>query len=163
VTFTATVTATAPGAGIPTGTVTFKDGSTTLGTGALNGSGQATFTTASLKMGVHSITAVYGGDARFAGSTSPVLMQQIKAKVAQVIFPPGLTSQVLATPEAATPASTTSVAPPATGPWPAQGTALDGGAVDHFFASTGRGRGYALLRAAPKGAAWDDLTGEGLW
>src|SRR5207253_402671 len=32
VTFTATVAATAPGAGTPTGTVTFKDGASTLGT-----------------------------------------------------------------------------------------------------------------------------------
>src|SRR5205823_1250529 len=33
VTFTAAVTASAPGSGVPTGTVTFKDGSTVLGTG----------------------------------------------------------------------------------------------------------------------------------
>src|SRR5262249_35408900 len=43
VTFTATVAGTpAPFACVPTGTVTFKEGSTTLGTGTLNGSGQAT-------------------------------------------------------------------------------------------------------------------------
>ena len=36
VTFTATVAVTAPGAGVPTGTVTFKDGTTSLGTGILN-------------------------------------------------------------------------------------------------------------------------------
>src|SRR5207249_12223372 len=45
VTFTATVTATAPGAGTPTGTATFKDGLTTIGTGTLAG-GSATFSTA---------------------------------------------------------------------------------------------------------------------
>jgi len=38
VTFTATVAAKSPGAGTPTGTVTFKDGSSTLGTGTLNSS-----------------------------------------------------------------------------------------------------------------------------
>ena len=43
VTFTATVTP-ASGGGTPTGTVTFKDGMTTLGTATLNG-GVATFTT----------------------------------------------------------------------------------------------------------------------
>ena len=48
VSFTATVTANAPGAGTPTGTVTFMDGTTALGTGTLggvSGNDQATFTT----------------------------------------------------------------------------------------------------------------------
>ena len=70
VTFTATVTANAPGSGTPTGTVTFMDGSTTLGTGTLNGSGVATFSTSGLSVGSHSITAVYGGDTDFTTSTS---------------------------------------------------------------------------------------------
>ena len=70
--FTATVAAVAPGAGTPTGTVTFKDGATTLGTGTLNGSGQATYTTTALSGGVHNINAEYGGDTHFntsAGNT----------------------------------------------------------------------------------------------
>src|SRR5438094_1552179 len=78
VTFTATVTANSPGAGTPTGTVTFKDGSSTLGTGTLNGSGQATFTISTLAVGSHSITASYGGDATFSGSTSSPLTQTVK-------------------------------------------------------------------------------------
>jgi hypothetical protein len=69
VTFTATVTALAPGAGTPTGTVTFIDGNMVLGTGALNGSGAATLTISSLPVGQHAITAVYSGAATFAGST----------------------------------------------------------------------------------------------
>jgi hypothetical protein len=76
VTFTATVTSTG---GTPTGTVTFKDGATTLGTGTLNGAGQATFTTAALAAGSHSITAAYAGDANFIGSTSPALTQVVNA------------------------------------------------------------------------------------
>ena len=78
VTFTATVTAKSPGAGTPTGTVTFKDGSTILGTGTLDGSGQGTFVTSTLAVGSHSITASYGGDANFNGSTSPRLTQTVK-------------------------------------------------------------------------------------
>jgi len=78
VTFTATVTAKSPGAGTPTGTVTFKDGSSTLGTGTLNGSGQATFVTSTLAVGSHSISASYGGDANFNGSTSSKLTQTVK-------------------------------------------------------------------------------------
>ncbi|PYU46517.1 MAG: hypothetical protein DMG54_03060, partial [Acidobacteria bacterium] len=75
VTFTATVQP-ATGSGTPTGTVTFNDGAIVLGPGSLNG-GTATFTTSGLGAGVHSITAVYGGDASFASSTSPVLMQTV--------------------------------------------------------------------------------------
>ena len=65
--------------GIPTGTVTFKDGSTTLGTGTLNGSGVATYSTSTLAVGSHSITAVYGGDTNNAASTSSVLTQTVNA------------------------------------------------------------------------------------
>src|SRR5947208_16408483 len=68
VTFTASVTS--PVTGTPTGTVTFQDGASALGTGTLSG-GTATFTTSALTAGTHSITAIYGGDANFAGSTSP--------------------------------------------------------------------------------------------
>src|SRR5207302_324920 len=74
VTLTATVTSSATGT--PTGTVTFQDGTTTLGTGTLSG-GTATFTTSGLGTGTHSITGIYGGDANFTGSTSPILTQTI--------------------------------------------------------------------------------------
>ena len=77
VTFTATVAAVSPGAGTPTGTVTFKDGTTTLGTGTLNGSGVATFSTSTLAVGTHSITAVYGGDTNFTTSTSSAVSQVV--------------------------------------------------------------------------------------
>src|SRR5262249_12990035 len=75
VTFTATLSESAPGT--PTGTVTFLDGVTTLGTGTLNGSGVATFTTSTLTGGSHSITAVYPTTGNFAGSTSPVVVQTV--------------------------------------------------------------------------------------
>jgi sRNA-binding regulator protein Hfq len=74
VTFTATVSGTGP---VPTGTVTFMDGANTMGTGALNGSGQGLFVTNTLPAGLHLITAIYGGDVNFNGSTSGVLSQQI--------------------------------------------------------------------------------------
>jgi hypothetical protein len=71
VTFTAVVTPSAA-----TGTVTFMDGATSLGTGSLSG-GIAVFSTSSLAAGSHSITAVYGGNSTYVGSTSPVLTQSI--------------------------------------------------------------------------------------
>ena len=70
------VTQTAPTSSTPTGSVTFKDGTTVLGTKTLS-SGKATFTTSTLAVGKHSITAVYGGNADFAGSKSPVLTQTV--------------------------------------------------------------------------------------
>jgi Bacterial Ig-like domain (group 3) len=76
VTFTATVKPTA-GSGTPTGTVTFKDGGTTIGTVTLNASDVASFTTSTLALGSHSITAVYGGQAPFAPSTSNTLVQNV--------------------------------------------------------------------------------------
>jgi hypothetical protein len=76
VTFTATVTVTAPGAGTPTGTVTFKDGAATLGTGTLS-AGSATFSTSALSVAGHSITAVYAGDGNFNTSTSSALTQTV--------------------------------------------------------------------------------------
>ena len=87
VTFTATVTPAAGGP--PTGTVTFNDGATALGTGTLNGAnpGAATFSTSTLSVAgsPHSIIAVYGGDSNFSGSTSTVLSQIITVKALTVI------------------------------------------------------------------------------
>jgi hypothetical protein len=72
VTFTATVTSTAI-ATIPTGAVSFLDGTTALGTGALSSGAVATFSTTKLAAGSHSITAVYAGDGTFATSISTAI------------------------------------------------------------------------------------------
>src|SRR5439155_25037294 len=62
VTFTAAV---ASGAGTPTGTVTFYDSTTIIGTGTLDDTGQARFTESSCTGVYHTITASYGGDGNF--------------------------------------------------------------------------------------------------
>jgi hypothetical protein len=67
VTFTATVRP-ASGSGTPTGTVTFSDGGSQIGTTKLDSSGTATITR-SLGVGSHAITASYGGDRNFTAST----------------------------------------------------------------------------------------------
>jgi hypothetical protein len=69
ITLTATVTTGA------TGTVTFFNGTTMLGTGTLGTGGTATVTTSFTAAGSFSLTAVYGGDANFTGSTSAALTQ----------------------------------------------------------------------------------------
>ena len=65
-TLTASVTAGA------TGSVTFLDGATTLGTAALS-SGTASLSTSQLGVGSHNLTASYPGDANFTESTSTIL------------------------------------------------------------------------------------------
>jgi len=77
VTFTATIKPAF--AGSPTGTVTFKDGTTVLGTGGVSTTThQAKFTTSKLSVGTHSITAVYGGGNNYAASTSKAVSQVIQ-------------------------------------------------------------------------------------
>jgi sugar lactone lactonase YvrE len=58
-------------------TVTFLDGSTSIGTGTLSG-GVATLTTTSLAPGTHSITATYGGDTNFSSATSSALSELVE-------------------------------------------------------------------------------------
>jgi uncharacterized repeat protein (TIGR01451 family) len=85
VTLAVVVSARAPGAGSPTGTVTFLDGGTVLGSGQLDLSGRATFSLASLSSGDHAITAAYAGDANFlAGTTATALRQTVAQGTASV-------------------------------------------------------------------------------
>lgn len=53
----------------PTGTVTFLDGSTALGSSAVN-AGSATLTTSGLSLGTHSVSAAYSGDTFFSPAAS---------------------------------------------------------------------------------------------
>jgi hypothetical protein len=77
VTLTATVSAAGGGAGIPSGTVNFTDGSTVIATVPLDGTGKAATTTSSLSVGSHPITASYAGDGNFLASTSPAGTQVV--------------------------------------------------------------------------------------
>ena len=59
--------------------MTFYDGSRAIGVGTLGLGNQdaATFTTVSLSVGAHAITAVYGGDGNFSTSTSTAINQGV--------------------------------------------------------------------------------------
>ncbi len=69
-TFAVTVVTAAPAKGVATGTVTLQDGAAILGTVSLDATGKATFTTIAFAVGVHTITATYGGDPNHGTSSA---------------------------------------------------------------------------------------------
>ncbi|SFD93269.1 Ig-like domain repeat protein [Paracidovorax konjaci] len=73
----------------PTGSIAFYRGTELLATAALDAQGLAIFSTSSLTVGLHSLTAVYLGDDAIAGSRS--------ATFAQTVLPAASTTTVLAT------------------------------------------------------------------
>jgi hypothetical protein len=82
VTFTATVSADwLPG---PTGSVTFKDGTTVLATVPLDDGGSASYTAGLLSAGRHFITASYSGDDTY-GPGSVTLVQPVFQKTAVTV------------------------------------------------------------------------------
>ena len=87
-----TLTATAPAGS--TGTITFMDAATALGTSPLVGT-SATFSISTLVAGTHPITAVYSGDSNFNGATSAGISQVVnKAPTVESVFatpPTGVT------------------------------------------------------------------------
>ena len=77
VTFTAAVMLSANG--VPTGSVTFFDnGVALLPVAQLDASGHASYSTSTLTLGTHTITAAYSGASNFSGSTSPGFAQAVK-------------------------------------------------------------------------------------
>jgi hypothetical protein len=70
----------ASGTGAVTGTVTFTDGGSPLGTVPLNADGQAALADSTLAAGDHSLQAAYAGSASFAPATSAVLTQVVEVQ-----------------------------------------------------------------------------------
>ncbi|HEY2706098.1 MAG TPA: ice-binding family protein, partial [Candidatus Dormibacteraeota bacterium] len=70
-------TVTSGGAGTPTGTVRFEDGTTLLGTTPLDSGGRATLTTKALTAGRHTVTALYSGSTSTLTSVSSPLVQTV--------------------------------------------------------------------------------------
>jgi hypothetical protein len=83
VTFTAIVAA-PQSTTIPTGTVNFMDGATTLGSATLSTSDVAQFSTSSLAAGSHNITAVFGGSTNDNKSTSNTVVQIVNVNTAAI-------------------------------------------------------------------------------
>ena len=86
VVFTATVFSTY---GVPTGVVTFMNGENIMGTSSLT-NGVAIFNKAFNSAGTKSVTAIYSGDVSFAGSTSPVLCQDVLATLTVTLSGTGM-------------------------------------------------------------------------
>ena len=116
ITFTATVST---NGGTPTGIVKFFDATTLLGPGTLtsvNGSSAtATFTTSSLTVATHPITAVYSGDSFDSPSTSPSLSQVVQnatdgvtlsSSAASIVFGSPLTLTATVSGDGSTPTGT---------------------------------------------------------
>src|SRR5262245_30708356 len=101
VTFTATVTAVAPGAGVPTGNVTFRDGNVILGIIPVGADGTARITGSFGAAGTHTITAFYGGSPNFLSSTSAALPEVVGTpaapKVAGVVVNGGAAQRSMVT------------------------------------------------------------------
>jgi hypothetical protein len=147
VTLTATVTPASA-----TGTVEFFDGATSLGTAPLAG-GSASINTASLAVGPHSLTAVYGGSALTAGSTSAahshtVNQASTSTSLASAPNPSTVGENVTLT-------ASVSVSPP--------GAGSPGGSVEFFDGATSLGTsplsgGSATLNTAALAAGGHSLT-----
>jgi len=61
----------------PTGTITFYDGETQIGSSAVV-NGSATFSTSALTMGAHTISVTYSGDSNYLSSTSGAFKETIQ-------------------------------------------------------------------------------------
>jgi Bacterial Ig-like domain (group 3)/FG-GAP-like repeat len=79
VSFATQVSASIPGSGTPSGTVSYYDGSALLGTGTLGATGKTSFKTSGLSEGTHSIVEVYSGDSSFNPHTAPPIIQVVNA------------------------------------------------------------------------------------
>ena len=78
VAFTTTVSPVPPATGTPTGTVQFKIDGSDFGTPvALSGGSATSGDISTLMAGDHIVTATYGGDSNFNGSTSPSFTQTV--------------------------------------------------------------------------------------
>ena len=86
VTLTAMVTLGSAIDNVPGGTITFSDGTTVLGSGAVNGAAPVMITTSTLTAGLHNIVATYSGDSFFAGS-SALLALSVAPAAATVAWP----------------------------------------------------------------------------
>lgn len=88
------VAVTTLGTHIPTGTITFNDGTTPIGTAALNASGVSSFSTSALAVGAHPIVAAYSGDIYNRSGVSNAVTVTVDDAAAPVITSANATTLV---------------------------------------------------------------------
>jgi autotransporter-associated beta strand protein len=141
VTLTATVTGTRLSAGIPAGSVTFRDGTTVLGTANLDQDGRAILSTGTLAGGKRTLTAVYNpppNNPSFLSSTSEPVTVTVNQATASV----SVHSSLLPAPPGAAVTFTATVSPVAPATLTPTGTVVfrvDGVAQPAVPLSNGRG------------------------
>jgi hypothetical protein len=173
VTFTAQVSSTVT-LKVPTGTATFMDGSTSLGTATLDSYGIAKLTTTGLSGGAHSITANYSGDSIFRSSSASIsesisdyalqaVTASVSIKVGQsgsasvAVVPEGGFNQAVSFACSGLPAGATcTFAPPSLTP---DGTNI---ATDAMTISTAASAAGEKHRAASTHTGWLTASGFGL-
>lgn len=115
------------GSVVPTGTVSFENGTSSLGTAPLSSSGVATLPLSSLAAGTYSVTASYSGDSSFAaGVSSPVSLTVQSSS----------TSTGTTTPPSGTTSSSGTTSPPGTGPSTGTTTSPTGGTTSSSGSTT---------------------------
>ncbi len=92
-----TIKVTGVGALIPTGTVIFRDGTSILGTSAVDGNGMASLQNASLAVGSHTISVSYSGDTSYSVA-STTLIQTVQSATTQITLTSSSNPAIYATP-----------------------------------------------------------------
>ncbi len=134
----------------PTGTVTFLQGGTAVGTAAVNSSGRATLNITTLPAGADSITAQYGGDSTHAGSASSAVTVNIASSSGNAALT-ATTTTLTASATQVNPGQNLTVTAKVT---PRSGSAIPSGTVTFLYGSTSLGTvplnssGIAVLSGA---------------
>lgn len=96
-TFTTKLSVTSAG-GVPTGSIKFSDGSTSLGSAQVDNSGAAILQVSSLVAGTHTISASYAGDQNFTGSAAASLTETVTIPIIKAASSIALTLSAQSTP-----------------------------------------------------------------
>jgi hypothetical protein len=106
----------APGAradGALTGSVSFRDGSTLLGTVAINSSGQAILAISTLSVGSHSLAASFTGNTNYSAGNSPAVSQTVEQTATQTTLSSASSTTLVGKPASFSVAVTSATGTPA--------------------------------------------------
>lgn len=149
VTFTATITS---GAGTPAGTVTFTEGTTTWAANVpVDGSGNASFSTSTLTLGSHTLTATFTGAAGWANSNGNAPAQVVNSAATTTAINSSANPSVFS--QSVTFTATVTATPPATGTPTGTVTFMNGAATLGTGTLDANGNATFTTSALPVGSA----------